>query len=252
MLLAIDTSTSWASLALFDASGVLARRAWQIGQMHSVEILGAIDALLSGSGAARGDIRAVAVATGPGSFNGTRVAVTAAKTLAFVWSVPLVGVTTLDAIAQAGGASAGVTIGVLEAGRGELYAAVFDHVTLAGQGWYDVIVPRHVAARRGDIAVLAPDALIALARGVTPVGPVLIVGEMSDEHRMALVTALGERVRLAEPLSPPDRAVGLGEIALARLAAGESDDPLALEPAYVRHPNITTSARHPLVAPDAR
>src|SRR6185437_5229381 len=102
MLLAIDTSTSLASLALLDGFTVHASHQWNVGQRHSVEIFNALDQLLNPLGEDTvSDISAIAVATGPGSFNGTRVAVTVAKTLAFVWQVPLVGVPTLHGIAQA-------------------------------------------------------------------------------------------------------------------------------------------------------
>jgi tRNA threonylcarbamoyladenosine biosynthesis protein TsaB len=236
MLLAIDTSTSWASLALLDLAGtVLARHSWHIGQQHSVAIFGALDSLLESHGVAKEATSAVAVATGPGSFNGTRVAVTVAKTLAFTWRVPLIGVTTLDGIAQAAFLEhAGETppdrlLAMLEAGRDELYTA-----------WYDLDQPIALVRRQGEIT-------LARIEDISPVqaGDLLVCGEISDAHRDALQARLVNQVVFAA--ADQDRAVGVGILALARLAAGQQDDPLALEPTYVRRPNITTSARHPMV-----
>jgi tRNA threonylcarbamoyladenosine biosynthesis protein TsaB len=253
MLLAIDTSTSYASLALLEGAQPVAGYGWHVGQNHSVEIFTELERLLDQTGA-HDQITAVAVATGPGSFNGTRVAVTVAKTLAFVWQVPLVGVTTLDGIAQAhvAGLARGMPLveqgasllAVLEAGRDELYIC-----------WYDLDA-RSIPAReaplvfvrpRGAIAITTVDAITASA----PPGEILVVGEISDKHRSELEARLGERLRVM--LDHDDtrlhRAGGVGMLAHLRLAAGEHDDPLALEPTYVRRPHITTSTRHPVPGP---
>ncbi len=246
MLLAMDASTNWASLALMRDGVPVATHSWAIGREHSTQLFGGIDTLFTMVGATRGDVTALAVATGPGSFNGTRVAVTAAKTLAYVWGVPLIGLSTLDGLAedalrhQAAGTDlarrSGTILAVLEAGRDELYMC-----------WYDLRTGEAAAAThvqpRGPIAI----ALVGDIGAAAPAGDIVLCGEYTPAHGQALLAALGaERVRLAEPAAAPDRAVGLGRLALLRLAAGERDDPLALEPTYVRRPNITASTRHPL------
>jgi tRNA threonylcarbamoyladenosine biosynthesis protein TsaB len=247
MLLAIDASTNWASLALLRDGQPIATRSWAIGQQHSTQLFGGIDALLTQAGATRGDVTVLAVATGPGSFNGTRVAVTAAKTLAFVWGVPLVGIPTLDGLAEdalhhlAPGThlaeGVGGILALLEAGRDELYSC-----------WYDLSRSSEAAGDLhvqpcGPITIEHIEAIGAAA----PSGPIVVCGEYSAAHGDALVTALGqERLIHVNPVDAPDRAVGIGRRALLRLVAGERDDPLALEPTYVRRPNITTSTRHPI------
>lgn len=237
MLLAIDASTAWASLALLDGDQVRAHRTWQVGQQHSVEIFAAIEGVLTEGRAKRADITAIGVAIGPGSFNGTRVGVTVAKTLAFIWNVPLVGVSTLAAIAQTqvGNAGEAVIVAILEAGRDEVYVGWYDHYTGLVSGRGDAQI-----ATVADIVRTAEDA---------PDATMIIAGEISDTHREALIASLGTRGRLATPLSPPDRAIGVGQVAQARLARGETDSPLALEPTYIRRPNISVSARHPITAP---
>ena len=274
MLLAIDASTSWASLAIMDGQHVLSHLDWNVGRQHSVEIFPQLEALLQAAGItslpineiapsppAEGvggwghQISAIAVATGPGSFNGTRVAVTVAKTLAFVWQVPLVGCSTLTGIAQAAVISAeigmplaeqgGTVLAVLEAGRDELYTC-----------WYDLHIPSIInrAEDGADHApVVHPKGEIAIA-SVADVaasalqGPVLLCGEISEAHQAGLQAALGTRLQvLLQPSDPHHtRAVGLGRQAQLRLAAGDLDDALTLEPTYVRRPNITTSKRHPM------
>ncbi len=238
MILAMDTSTNWASLALIAESGEARTRAWNIGRRHSVEILGAIEDLLHEAGVAKSDLTAVAVSVGPGSFNGTRVAVTTAKILAFVWNIPVIGATTLAAIAQTAALEhAGPKIAhmrvlaLMEAGRDELFT-----------GWYDLDRARisGLAQATGDPAIATMPALLEMIGDVA----ILIAGEITPAHAEALRAALGDRVTILPEVTA--RAVGLGRIAQARLAAGERDDPLALEPVYVRRPNITQSSRHPV------
>lgn len=252
MLLAIDTSTSYASLALLEGFRLERCHAWLVGQRHSVEIFAEMDALLTnGHAHAPQPIQAVAVATGPGSFNGTRVAVTVAKTLAFVWQVPLIGVPTLHGIAQAYAASPddglalierGVSIvALLEAGRDELYSC-----------WYDLDV-RSVPERASPVVFVRPRGTITLAKvdeivASAPAGVIALAGEMSDAHRNALHAGFGAQLLASSTarVASDMRAEGIGLLAQARLLAGEKDDPLALEPTYVRRPNISTSTRHPV------
>jgi hypothetical protein len=86
---------------------------------------------------------------------------------------------------------------------------------------------------------------------IVPERPLLITGEMTLTHRQELERIFDDHsapapatVAFAAPLVAPDRALGIGAIALDRLMHGQVDDRLALEPTYVRRPNITASTRH--------
>ena len=98
LLLALDTSTRQASLALCTEDALLGEYTWHVGNNHSVELLERIQRIIAECNKTMQEIDAVAVATGPGSFNGVRVALSAAKALAFSLQKPLVGVSTLDII----------------------------------------------------------------------------------------------------------------------------------------------------------
>jgi tRNA threonylcarbamoyladenosine biosynthesis protein TsaB len=237
VLLAIDASTNWASLALVDGDAVRATRSWQIGQQHSVQIFGEIEQLFAYGEAQRSDITAIGVAIGPGSFNGVRVAVTVAKTLAFVWNVPIAGVPTLDALAQAQRRESDedcAILSVLEAGRDELYI-----------GWYNLRDNADVVVREGDISIAGAQERRLLPQVVTAGRPLLITGELTQAHRDELAGIFAvSQARFAEPLASPDRALGVADIARYRLEHDQADNRLALEPAYVRRPNITASKRH--------
>ena len=83
LLLALDTSTRQASLAICTEDELLGEYAWHVGSNHSVELLDRIQRIIVECNKTMQEIDVVAVATGPGSFNGVRVAVSAAKALAF-------------------------------------------------------------------------------------------------------------------------------------------------------------------------
>ena len=98
MLLALDTSTSYASIALVHEGRLIAELSWDSGRSHSQELFEHIDWLLADRRVAVAELAAIAVATGPGSFNGVRVAVTAAKSLSFALGIPLYASPTLDVV----------------------------------------------------------------------------------------------------------------------------------------------------------
>jgi tRNA threonylcarbamoyladenosine biosynthesis protein TsaB len=241
MLLAFDTSTSIASVALVtDTTGaaadarLVAELTWQVGQRHSTELLERLEWLLAASRLSMSDLTGVAVALGPGSFNGVRVALATAKSLAFARDVPLYGVPTLDIIAWGHHLVGGTVCAILEAGRGQVYAAIYNAAQPDAARWEPV----------AGYTVLTAAELAAQIHGEA-----FFCGEMSPETRATLAGALGSRFRAASTLDER-RAGWLAELALARSVAQRYDDLMALEPLYLRRPAITTSARQRLPARD--
>src|SRR5437667_11828023 len=126
LLLALDTSTRQASVALCDEQTLYGEYTWQIGNNHSVELLERIQRLIEvDCGSSLQAIDCVTVATGPGSFNGIRVAVATAKAFAFALQKPLIGVSTLEIIAAEQDQCRGHVCSILEARRFALYAAYY-------------------------------------------------------------------------------------------------------------------------------
>jgi len=98
-LLALDTSTPSLSLAWFERGELIAEKDWFGERAHSVMAVPALRELAESAGRRLGDVGAVAVGHGPGSYTGVRIGVTVAKTLAWTLQVPLVGVSSLKALA---------------------------------------------------------------------------------------------------------------------------------------------------------
>jgi tRNA threonylcarbamoyladenosine biosynthesis protein TsaB len=249
LLLALDTSTHQASIALCSEDELCGEYSWRIGNNHSVALLVHIQRLVAECGKSMRDIEAVAVARGPGSFNGLRVALATAKTLAFTLSIPLVGVGTLDIIATQQRQWHGPVCAVLEAGRSDLYAAcyVFDAM-------HDNSSNVMYSMRRlSDYLLFTPQRLGAYLQeqvsewlgvpGERQLPSFLFCGEMSEASREALYAQMQEKSLFAGSIQATRHASTLALLALQLLHDGKEDDPLLLEPLYLRRPSITTSTR---------
>ena len=246
LLLALDTSTRQASVALCDEERLSGEYSWHVGNNHSVELLERVQRLFAEGGLTLSALDALAVAIGPGSFNGVRVAVATAKTLAFALRKPLIGVSTLEIAAAQYQQWSGPVCAVQEAGRGELYAACY-----AFEGRENAGVVTYCPRQLGDYQVLAPHELTEyLCTQITPqlatdgeALPYLFCGEISVSSRQALLAHMPQQAFVGQTIQAVRRASVLASLAQQRLAEQRVDDPLLLEPLYIRRPSITSSKR---------
>ncbi|RJO71759.1 MAG: tRNA (adenosine(37)-N6)-threonylcarbamoyltransferase complex dimerization subunit type 1 TsaB [Myxococcales bacterium] len=223
LLLAIEAATRPVSAALF-ADGALAadERRLEPSAGHAETLLPLIDALLALAGVGVGDIDAFAVTRGPGSFTSVRIGLATALGLAYPARRPVYALTTLEVLAAEAAAQAakGGVLPLLDARKGEVYAALF----AAGQP----LAPPLCAT-----AALTAEAWAQTARDAIA-GPILAVGDGATAYRAALDAALGDRLRFpVESLFWPD-AAALGRRVLQRLAAGLACEPAT--PLYLRRP----------------
>jgi len=122
-ILALDTSTEYCSLALWQ-DGVVNERNELVGQKHSEMMMMMLDALLKESDVRINQLDAIAFGKGPGSFTGVRIACGVAQGLALGADLSVVGVCTLEALAQASGHNK--VIAALDARMGEIYLAAYE------------------------------------------------------------------------------------------------------------------------------
>jgi tRNA threonylcarbamoyladenosine biosynthesis protein TsaB len=194
---------------LFDGETVLSETTWQAGREHSTRLLLEVESALERVGLRVEQLTALAVARGPGSFTGVRVALSVAKGMAAGLRISAYGVCSLDVLALAAEPSTLRVRTVIEAGRGR-YAT----------GLYARGAP--IEAPR----LATPDQLLEL---VTE--PTLIIGELSNEVRTVL--SANPHVRLGPRASGARRAGYLAELAWQMARHGEPGDPAALDAIYI-------------------
>lgn len=217
-ILTIETSTPVEEVAVVEDGGVLHARRSRAGRGRADELVAAIADVLSLSNASLSDLDGVAVSVGPGRFTGLRVGLATAKGLAAATGLPVIPVPTLDALAMSAGVAEGLVCPLLDARRGEVYAALF---RLSGK-----------TTRLMPDTALAPGDLAARVLGFAEGAPVLFVGTGADLYSSEIFDAFGESAVFAAGVSTP------GPASLAAIAEGSRSErgssPDGIEPVYLR------------------
>ncbi|MBX3026281.1 tRNA (adenosine(37)-N6)-threonylcarbamoyltransferase complex dimerization subunit type 1 TsaB [bacterium] len=211
--LGIDTATVIASVGLATDDAAVVRQR-PMSSSHARTLLPLIDEVLETAAVRLSTIDVLAVSIGPGSFTGLRIGLAVVKGLALGSGLPVVAVPTLEAYARALGPRPGTVWPVLDARKGEVYAAGFR--------WSGAALTEVAAA-----AALSPVALASLLRP-----PCTLVGDGVDAYPDCWSTIPGVvAVRLAE--TPPDGAV-VARLGAAILGRAGAADLATLEPHYCR------------------
>lgn len=221
MLLAIDTSTDMASIALLQDGAVLAELTWRCGQNHSTQLLPNLAHLLNQANLSLQSVSGIVVAQGPGSYSGLRVGISTAKGLAFSLGIPLVGVSTLEVEAYQQ-AERGLPIcPVFNAGRGEIATAAYQK---KGNQWRQLIAEHLTTVE-------------TLCSQITT--KTVFCGEFVPSIAAELKKQLKQKAVMLSPAAGLRRAGFLAELGLKRFEAGDYDDLVTLQPLYLRGPAIT-------------
>jgi tRNA threonylcarbamoyladenosine biosynthesis protein TsaB len=216
LLLAMDASTACLSLALTRDDGFHMEVGHRGPTVRAESVFAAVHRLFQDAGMRPAGLGAVVVGAGPGSFTGTRIAVAAAKGLAYARSLPLVAVSTLDVLAAGLPAPGFRVCPLLDARREEVYGAVYPnphdgrppggYVNMPLTGFLDLL---------GD-------------------GPAAFLGDGALRHRQLIAERLGERAWIAPEECAYPRGLVLARLGRERLHAGETTDPCTLVPLYLR------------------
>lgn len=220
IVLAIETATREGSVAVVHDNAILAARGGDAAQPHAARLPGDALDVLAACRLALADVSLLAVCLGPGAFTGLRVGIAAAQGLAFATSIPIVGISALEALALAAlddrdqGDVAGVW---MDAARGEVFAARFVRDAAAPSGVAAVDEP--VSARPEDV----------MSRWLVDGPPV--TRWMGDGVTRYRAHVPGDSIVAPPPLIAPF----IGRLAVARRL--EAGAPHALRPLYVRPPD---------------
>jgi len=220
-LLAIDTATEVASVALYEGGiGPRAETTWYTSANHTVELMPTIVSMLAQQGLAAEQLDGLAVALGPGSFTGLRIGLSVAKGFCLSLGIPIVGVPTLDIMAYAHHGQELPICAIIQAGRGRTCVALYERQS--GQ-W----------RRLTDYHLATVEELSAQVQT-----PALFCGEIDEALSRALQARMGTRAIVASPASSLRRAGYLAELGWERLRKGEVDDLNTLEPLYLHYPKV--------------
>jgi tRNA threonylcarbamoyladenosine biosynthesis protein TsaB len=224
LILAIDTATRSAGLAVHDGYNVRAEFTWDTSDHHTVELMPRIVELLRQINVAIDQIGGLGVSIGPGSFTGVRVGVAAAKGLALARNIPIVGVRSTDILAYAVRWCQPPLVVTVRAGRGRWIAARY--VKAGRAAW----------RQDGDFSLTTADAI-----GLDWETTTTLCGELSESEQKTVKQRLGDRVQLLPPAFSLRRAGFLAELAWQRVQAGQLDDAAVVQPIYLS-PDLKVAA----------
>lgn len=219
---AFETSTEWCSVALWldgEVTGIEERA----GHGHSERVLPMLDRLVAAAGMSLRSLDAVAFGAGPGAFTGLRIACGVAQGIALARGIPVIGISTLEAMAEetiAGTAGAARVVACLDARMGEVYYSALEK---SGGRWREIVPAQCVAPS----AVQVPQ-----GQGWTGCG-----NGFAAYGNLRGTLGLGKVIPDIHP-----SAIAVARLAAPRLAAGEGVDAALAAPAYVRDKVALTEA----------
>jgi len=213
-LFCLDTSTLAGSIAILEDECVRAEVNINLGRKHTERLLPGMDWLFQELAIEPREIEAVSVGIGPGSFTGLRVGLATAKGLALSLSVPIVGVSSLEALAWQVRFYPGKILALLDARKGQVFAGFF-------QGGDEFKLESEPMA-------IDPSELVEKIKAKT-----LVVGEGLAAYP-EILEKVKNKVSVAGFEYDYPRASIVGRLGLIRLQRGESDSPETLAPVYLR------------------
>jgi tRNA threonylcarbamoyladenosine biosynthesis protein TsaB len=229
-VLALDTTTRDGSAALVTDDGVMDERRGDASRSQTERLPDELLTLAAAHGLGLEAIDLFAVASGPGSFTGLRIGIATVQGLALATGKRIVAVSALEALAEAilHDVGPGALVATwMDARRGEVFAAAYD-------------------VREGQPD--GPPSIVEL-EGPTSAAPLVTLGLWADRLRGRRIVFTGDgaqayrdvisaRLPGAVVLPTPLIAGAIGQIAVRRAAAGDTIDPAAVQPLYVRRPDV--------------
>ncbi len=227
MILALNTATRQSSVALLELNHtVVAEHLMPEGTGHFGHLMPAVDGLIKSAGINLKDIRCVSVATGPGSFTGLRVGLALAKGICQALRIPIIGISSLRALASQLPLSPDPIAPVLTSRRGEVFTALFRQNGETG------------LRRIEKDGCFKLDELPGLF-----VKQTVFIGNDYMTQGARLREMLGSRSRIAPPHYWQLRASSVGALACGRFQRGDWDEPGSLTPEYFRPPDIRSQPK---------
>lgn len=217
IVLALDTSTMISSCAVLDEEQVLGEYSLNQNEAHSENLVPMIKEVLENLDLKVEDIDLYGVAIGPGSFTGLRIGVATVKALAHVFDKPVVGVSTLEALAY-NLPNHKIIVPMIDARRDRVYTGIYT--------WQDGRIKTIM-----EPTVLEIDKLLDILEGYDEL---IVNGNGSVIHKEKINDRLKGKVRFSTMGNNFCRAISVGELALIKYKGGYVDNFYSLVPEYLK------------------
>ncbi len=219
MELCIDTSTRYATVGISEKGELIQELTWHSQRNHSVELAPAIENLLNIQKISVKDLAAIFVAKGPGAFSALRVGMSVAKSLSAGVEIPIVGISTTDIEVEPYLGISQNIIAMVPAGRERVYIAQYVDGEVEQK---DIVVCNY-----DQISFNKTDDIFFCGEGVKGI----LESKYAD-----IISG-----KFARDVAPTRAASVLMKLGYGKLESGEFDDPISLEPIYVRSAQIESA-----------
>lgn len=233
-ILAIDTATQVSSVAVASADKLAAELTMQAKLTHSETLMPHIKEVLRMANVRKEQLEGIAVSIGPGSFTGLRIGLAAAKAMAYALDLPIVGVSTLKALAYHYPVPGIRIVSLLDAQKGNAYRESYE--------WEE-----------GTLMVVNPVEVLPIAEILAECAEsgreTVVLGDIAARRIRGKVD-LPANVTVAPAHLVMPRAACVAMLGLQELAAGHTDNVMNMEPVYIRRSEaeVFWEKRHPEAA----
>ncbi len=215
-ILGVDTASKSCSVGLLDNDALLAEITLVSGKTHSIHLMGLIENVIRLAGLTLKDLDGFAVIQGPGSFTGLRIGISTVKGLAFASGKPVVGISSLDALAMQAYAVSSLVCPILDARKGEVYSCLYRV--------HDGVLKKEITERVGPV-----ETVVSVIRE-----PCLFIGDGALAYKDQLVDHLGRSANFVPACHNAIRGSTAARLGMERLNNHEEEDVAALVPHYIR------------------
>jgi len=215
-ILAVDTAAKSCSVAIMAAGSLSAELITLKDETHSKHLMELIHKVLGMAGFRVGELDGLAVTIGPGSFTGLRIGVSTVKGLAHALNKPVVGVSSLDAIAWQCADRSHLICALLDARKGEVYSATyrFENDTLTQKSLENATAPE------------------AAVEGLKE--PCVFIGSGAQLYRRNITNVLGNLANFAPEDQNIIRASSVGFLSMEKFKTHDTSEAAGLVPHYIR------------------
>jgi tRNA threonylcarbamoyladenosine biosynthesis protein TsaB len=215
-ILAVDTAAKSCSVAIMTAGSLSAELITLKDETHSKHLMELIHKVLGMAGFRVGELDGLAVTIGPGSFTGLRIGVSTVKGLAHALNKPVVGVSSLDALAWQCADRSHLICALLDARKGEVYSATyrFENDTLTQKSLENATAPE------------------AAVEGLKE--PCVFIGSGAQLYRRNITNVLGNLANFAPEDQNIIRASSVGFLSMEKFKTHDTSEAAGLVPHYIR------------------